>query len=132
MSVVLPDALGMERVTHRGGVGQHTLADLGIAALARAQDVLDAARVQFGEGAGADHAAIGDDADAADGEALAQPVDHRQQRLDVGSVARPGFRTQGPAVAVDHHANHHLLQVGAMILRLAARPQRLAAIAVEM
>ena len=67
----------------------------------------------------------------ADTEARTQAVDHRQQRLDVGDVARPGFRAEGTAVAVDDHADHHLFQFRPVVLGLAAPPERLATLAVE-
>ena len=116
---------------HAGGVGEYGLAHLGIAALAGAENVPDSARLQFGERPRADHAAVGDDADPADTEARTQAVDHRQQRLDVGDVARPGFRAEGTAVAVDDHADHHLFQFRPVVLGLAAPPERLATLAVE-
>ena len=50
-----------------------------VAPLAHAEDVLQAARLQRGDRLGADHAAIGDDADPTDPEPLAQAVDHRDQ-----------------------------------------------------
>ena len=46
--------------------------------------------------------------------------------LDVGSVARPGFRAERTAVPVDDHADHHLFQFRAVILGLAAPSERLA------
>src|SRR5512134_2518811 len=64
-------------------------------------------------------------------EKRAQAVDHRQQRLDVGGVARPGFRAERTTVAVNDHADHHLFQFRAVILGLAAPAERLATLAVE-
>src|SRR5512147_656210 len=58
-------------------------------------------------------------------------ADHRQQRLDVGGVARPGLRAEGTAVAVDDHADYHLFQFRAVILGLAAPAERLATLAME-
>ena len=130
MSVVVP-AVGDGQRHHAGGIGEHGLAHLGIVALAGAENVFDPALFQFRQRPRADHAAIGDDADPADGEAPAQAVDHRQQRLDVGGVARPGLRAEGTAVPVDDHADHHLFQFRAVILGLAAPPERLATLAVE-
>jgi hypothetical protein len=91
MSVVVPGRLGDRQRHHAGGVGEDGLAHFGIVAFARAENVFDPARLQFGERPRADHAAVGDDANPADREARAQAVDHRQQRLDVGGVARPGL-----------------------------------------
>src|SRR5215471_6631366 len=49
---------------------------LGAGALAHAEDVLDLLGFEGGDGVGADHATIGDNAGLADPEALAQPLDH--------------------------------------------------------
>jgi len=43
-----------------------------------AEDVLDLLGFERGDGVGADHAAIGDDAGLTDPKALAQALDHRQ------------------------------------------------------
>jgi hypothetical protein len=67
-----------------------------------------ATRLQGGDGLGADHASVGDDADAADREAFAQPVDHRHQSGDIGGVARPHLRAYRTPVAVDQHCEDHL------------------------
>ena len=48
-----------------GGVGDDA-ADLLGGALARPEDVVDAAGFEFGHGGGADHAAVSDDTDAGD------------------------------------------------------------------
>jgi hypothetical protein len=60
-----------------------------------------------------------------------QPVHDGNQTLHVGRVARPEFAADRIAVAVQHHAHHHLLQVGAMILRVAALAEGRAAFAFE-
>src|SRR5208283_4298088 len=96
---------------HRRAIGQHDLAYFGRAALAGAEDVVDAARLEFGHRFSTDHAAIGDHAHAADTEAIAQPADDRQQGFDVSGVARPGLRADWPAGLVEHNADHHLMQV---------------------
>src|ERR1700736_3345551 len=57
----------------------HGAAHFGTAALAHAEDVFELAFLQRGNALGADHAAVGDDADAADAKTSAQPVDDRQQ-----------------------------------------------------
>ena len=64
-------------------------AHLGTAALAHAEDVFELAVLQGGNGLGADHAAVGNNADAADAKTRAQPVDDRQQRGHVGGIAGP-------------------------------------------
>jgi len=48
-----------------------------VGALACAEDVLELALFERGGGGGADHAAIGDDADAANGESFSQTVNDR-------------------------------------------------------
>ena len=42
--------------------------------------------LQRGDGLGTDHAAVGDDADAADAKPRPQPVDHRQEGGDIGGI----------------------------------------------
>ena len=116
---------------HRLLVGKNDVAHLRIRALAGAEDVFDAAYLELGDGLGADHAAVGDDAHAGNAEAPAQPVDHREQRLHVGGVARPSLRADRPALLVEHHAHHDLLQIRAMVLGFAVLAQRLAAGSVE-
>jgi hypothetical protein len=56
-------------------------------ALAHAQDVEQAALLQFGRRLGTDEATVGDHAQARDGEAPAQLVDHRNQGWVVGGAA---------------------------------------------
>ena len=45
------------------------------------------------------------------GEAPAQPLNHRDDCGDLGGVARPHFRAHRPTVAVDHHRQDHLPKV---------------------
>ena len=104
---------------------------IGVGALARAQDVLQLALLEPGDGCGRDHAAVGDDADPADGKAPLQAIDDRQQRRHVGGIARPHLGADRPAVAVDDEAEDHLLQIGPIVLGIAVLAQRLAALAVE-
>ena len=54
---------------------------------------------------------------------------NRQEHAHVGGVAGPHLRAHRPARGVDHHADDHLHQVGAVILGVAAlrgspRPRR--------
>lgn len=49
---------------------------------------------------------------------MAQPVDNRDQHADIGGVARPHFRTDRPALAIDDDADDHLVEVGTVILRM--------------
>ena len=62
-------------------------ADLGGRALAHTGNVVDALRLERGDGGGADHAAIADDAGPADAEPCPQAFDDGSQRGDVGGVA---------------------------------------------
>ncbi len=43
--------------------------------------------------------AIGNHADAMDGKALTQAMNHRQQGVDIGGVARPGLGADRSAMA---------------------------------
>src|SRR6516164_11740844 len=56
----------------------HGGAHFGTAALAHAKDVFELAFLQRGNALGADHAAVGDDANAADAKTSAQQVDDWQ------------------------------------------------------
>ena len=112
-------------------VGQHHLAHQPVGALARAEDVLEAALLEARDGGGRDHAAVGDDADPADGEAAAQAVDHGQQHPDIGGVAGHDLRADRPPLGVDDHAQDQLHQVGPVVLGMAALPERLPARALE-
>jgi len=78
-----------------------------------------------------DHAAIGDDADAADGEASLQTVDCRQQGCDIGGIAQPHLGADRPSRPIDDQRQDHLLQIGSVILGIAMLAQRLAAFAIE-
>ena len=76
--------------------------------------------------AGADHAAIGDDADAGNQKAGLEPLDHRQQGGDVGGVTGPQLGTNRPPAAVDDDGEHDLLQIRAVVLRVAVLAEALA------
>jgi hypothetical protein len=60
------------------GIVDHGAAHLGAAALAHAKDIFELAFLERGNGLGADHAAVGDDAEVADAKTRAQPLDDRQ------------------------------------------------------
>ena len=83
------------------------------------------------DGCGRDHAAVGHHADPSHPEAITQPIDNGQQHGDVGGVAGDHLGADRTALAVDHHRQHHLLQIGAIILGMAMLAQALAAFAVE-
>ena len=110
---------------------QHDLADRRRAAFAGAQDVVQAALLQRRYRRRRDHAPVRHYADAADAEALAQTVDHGQQHRHVGSVPSQHLGAHRAALAVEDHGQHHLPQVGAVVLGMAVRPQAVAARAVE-
>jgi len=108
-----------DRERHIGcGIGDHAADFLG-GALAHAKDVVDVADFELAKGGGADHAAISDDADAGDQGAGFEPLDHRQQRGDVGGVAGPQLGTNRSPAAVDDDGEHDLLQIRAVILGVA-------------
>ena len=71
------------------GIREHDLAHQPVGALAGAEDIEEAAGLESSNGLGAHHAAVGDDADAADREPPLQPIDHRKQACDIGGVAWP-------------------------------------------
>jgi hypothetical protein len=73
----------------------------------------------------ADHAAVGDDTDAANGKASAQPLDHRQQSGDVGCVAGPHLRAHRLPLTIQYHCKDHLPQIRTMILAVAVAAEGL-------
>ena len=127
---VSPALLDHQRHERRGIV-EHDVTHQLVGPLAHAKDVEQATRLQRGDGLGTDHAAIGDDADAANGEAPAQPIDHRHQGRDIGGVAGPHLRAHRPSIAVDQHGEDHLMQVGPMVLAEPVLADRLPAQAFE-
>ena len=112
-----------------GLVGAHDYA--AAAAPAHAEDILELAFLQRGNGGGADHAAVGDNADAADAKPRAQPVDNRQQRGHVSGIAGPQLGAQRPSVLVHDQPNNHLMEIRAVVFRVAAPAELLAALALE-
>jgi hypothetical protein len=70
------------------------------------------------------HPAIGDHDHPADLKARSQGRDHLREGGAVVSVARQDVPGNGPAVAVDGQADHHLRLIGAPVARVAAPPQR--------
>ena len=84
---VAPSAARDDERHARSWIVQHDLLHLLGRALTHTQDIFEAALFEAGDGLRTDHAAIGHHADPADSEALAQAVDHRDERGDVGSVA---------------------------------------------
>ena len=94
------------------------------------RSIFEPAFLERRNGGGGDHAAVGNDADPTDVKALAQSVDDRQQHRGIGGVAGQHLGANRPAVAVDDDRQDHLLQVGAMVLRVAVSPEARAAGAV--
>src|SRR6516165_415200 len=123
-------ALGMDH-TKAPAIREHLFADLIVAAHAGAEDVRPTLLVQVVHDFPADHAAVRDDADLDDAEAAVEPVHDRDQRLDIGGVARPHLTADRPAVAVEHGADDHLLEVGAVVLAVPVLPQLVTAFALE-
>src|SRR5450759_1990651 len=98
---------------------------------AHAQNVLPLPFLHFLQRRGADHPAVGNDADRADAEAAFQPLHDGNQTLHVGGVARPEFAADRIAVLIQYYAHNHLLQIGTMIFRMATLADRLAPLALE-
>src|SRR3954451_14970574 len=121
------DQQGSERTIVR----QHHLAHHAVGALARAEDVLEAALLKTLDGGGRDHAAVSDDAHPTNGKAMTQAVYRREKYADIRCVARHDFCADRPPLAVDHHAQDQLHQVGPMVFRVAPLPQRLPTCALE-
>jgi len=122
--------LGNRHRDERGGVGQHG-GDLDAALFAHAENILDPVGFEHGDGLGANHAAIGNNADAIEQETFPQPGDHRYQRRYVGGIARPHLAANRPSVLVDDDADHHLMQIGPGVFGMTVAPERLAAFALE-
>ena len=123
--------LGDSEWDEGSGIGEHEVSHQFVAALAHAENIAKPARFEFGDGLGADHAAIGDDADALNGKALAQPIDHRNEAADIGRVPWPHFCANWSTVAIEQHGENHLIEVRPMVFGEAALSQRLATRSLE-
>ena len=88
-------ALGHGQRNERVRIVEHQLTNDGVGALTGAEDIKQVPRRELSHGLGADHAAVGDDADAADREAPTQPLDHRHQRLHVPEHCRMQLLSTG-------------------------------------
>ncbi len=104
---------------------------LGTAALAHAEDVFELAVLQGGNGLGVDYAAVGNNADAADAKTRAQPIDDRQERGHVGGIAGPQLGAQRPAVLIHDQPDNHLMEIRAVVFRVARTAELRAALALE-
>ena len=124
-------ALGDDKRHEGARIVEHQFAHQLIGALAHTENVQKPARFEFRDGLGADHAAVGDDADATDGEALAEPIHYRNEAAGIRCVAGPHLGADRPAIAVQEHGKDHLAQVRPMILGIAVPTERLASRALE-
>ena len=115
------------------GPGQDLVLDLVLRSHPGAQDVLPASLLllQLLDRLLADHAPIGHDADLGDAEPAAEPIDHRDERRHVGRVAGPQFTADRSPLTVEHGPDDHLLEVGPMVLAVAALADRLSAFSLE-
>ena len=111
-------------------VGQHG-GDLDAALFAHAENILNPVGFQRGDGLGADHAAIGNDADAIEQEALAQPGNDWYQCRDIGRVPRPHLAADRPAGLVDDDADYHLMQIGPGVFGMTVAPERGSTVTLE-
>src|SRR5450830_1203896 len=126
-AVALGDGEGRERRR----IVEHQFAHQLVGSLAHTENVEDPPRFELRDSLGTDHAAVGDDADAGDGEALAQAVHHRNEATRVRRVAGPHLRAHRPAITVQEHGEDHLAQVRPMILGIAVPAEGLPARALE-
>ena len=129
--VDLASRLQQDEGNERRGIAEHEVADQLVGPLAHAQNIEELARLELGDRLGADHAAVGDDADAVDAEAALQAIDRRDEARHVGGVSGPHLRAHRPAVAVEQDGQDHLVEVRPVIFGEAAPPERLAARALE-
>jgi hypothetical protein len=106
-------------------------ANFGTAALAHTKDVFELALLQRGDGLGTDHAAVGDDADAADAKPRPQPVDDREEGGDIGGITGPQLAAQRPAVLIHDQPDDHLVEIRAVVLRVTAPAKLGAALSLE-
>ena len=83
------------------------------------------------DGLGANHAAIGDDADPMEQEAFPQPRDHRYQGCHVGGIARPHLATDRPPGLIDDDAKNHLMQIWAGVFGMTVAAERRSAVTLE-
>ena len=113
--------------------GQDLVLDLVLRSHPSAQDVLPASLLllQLLDRLLADHAPIGHDADLGDPEPAAEPIDYRDERRDIGRVARPQLTTDRSPLTVEHGPNDHLLEIRPMVLAVATLTDRLSPFSLE-
>ena len=115
------------------GPGQDLVFDLVLRPHAGAQDVLPGSLLllQFLDRLLADHAPIGHDADLGDCEPAAEPIDYRDERRDIGRVARPQLTADRSPLTVEHGSDDHLLEIRPVILAVASLTDRLSPLPLE-
>src|ERR1700746_2748785 len=66
-----------------------------------------------------DHSPISHHCDLSQPETLSHPFDYRYESFDIGRVARPHLAANRSALDVQGHADHHLVEIGPVILTVA-------------
>ncbi len=79
----------------------------------------------------ADHAPVRHDADLGNAEPAAEPIDHRDERRDVGRVAGPPFTAAWSPLCVEHGPDDHLLEVRPVVLAVSTRTDRLSPLSLD-
>ena len=67
----------------------------------------------------------------ADPEPAAEPIDYRDERRDIGRVARPQLTTDRSPLTVEHGPDDHLLEIRPMVLAVATLTDRLSPLSLE-
>src|SRR5664279_1399767 len=124
------NGLGNCQRYERGLVGDYG-GDFDAALFTHTQNILDLVGFERGDGLGADHAAIGDDADAIELETLAQPRDDGYECRDIGCIARPHLTTDRSPGLIDDDAKDHLMQIGAGVFGMIVAAERGSAVTLE-
>ena len=68
----------------------------------------------------AHHPTIGHHSDFPQPKAFSHPLDNRHQGGDVGGVAGPHLTANRATFHIDSHPDHHLLEIGSVILIVTA------------
>ena len=115
----------------RTGVAQHHVADLLGPSQPRTENVEPTARLDCRNHLLRDHSGVGDQTHPTYPEATLQALSHLVERGDVGGVARPHLAAHRDTVPVNHHPQHHLFAIAAVVLALAVLAEGVAAVAGE-
>ena len=67
-----------------------------------------------------DHSPISHHRNLSQPETLSNALNHREESFDIGRVARPHLATDWSTLDVQDHADDHLVQIGPVILIVAA------------